>query len=629
MTKHPSVLFQPSGKTVDGSLGNVMDIARSIAVEIDAPCGGRETCGKCRVIVREGAEYLSPFKDAEGRFLSDSEIATGYRLSCCSSILKGGRVVLEVPPESQLGIQRLLAGGMEPDVTLSPVVTKAYLELPWPGAGDLRADTDRFLQVAGEKLGLNKVSIGYDVLKELPRVLREGDWKLTCVVKGGEVIDIESGDTKERIYGFAVDVGTTKIAGYLVDLLTGKVLTSISTLNPQMKHGGDVITRIAFASKAQQNLEELHKSVIDAVTNMISEACGKLDLKQSEIYDVVVVGNTAMHHFFFNIDPMSVGKSPYAAVVERPLNVRAKDLGLGVNKGACVHSPPNIAGFVGADAVADIIATEIHRAEELTLLIDIGTNVEIILGDRTGLQACSTPAGPALEGAEISCGMRAVEGAIESVWIDPKDMTVGYRTIGRDARPKGICGSGAVDAIAEMLKVRLISNSGEINRNGGMGRVRVQNGKREFVIALKDDTSIGKDIVITQEDVRQIQLAKAAVFTGVLMSMRHLGVKESDVKKVYVAGAFGTYLNPQSARNIGMYHDIPLEKIRFVGNAAGAGARALLKSSTLRDEARDLARRIKYFPIGDEPDFQNDFMNALYIPHKDLELFPSVKRLLG
>jgi uncharacterized 2Fe-2S/4Fe-4S cluster protein (DUF4445 family) len=315
-------------------------------------------------------------------------------------------------------------------------------------------------------------------------------------------------------------------------------------------------------------------------------------------------------------------------VVGRSLDVRARDLGLKVNGGAYVYSPPNVAGFVGADAVGDIVATEVYMAEELTLLVDIGTNVEIILGDKNQLQACSTPAGPALEGAEISFGMRAVAGAIESVWIDPKDMNVGYRTIGNES-PKGICGSGIVDAIAEMLKAGIMSGSGEIRKESQTPRLRIRNGTSEFLIADKEQTAIDKDIVVTQQDIRQIQLAKAAVYTGVLMSMKHLNVELSDIKKVNVAGAFGTYLNSQSARNIGMYHDIPLNKIRYVGNAAGAGARALVKSTALREVASKLSRDIRYFHLGNEPDFQKEFLNALYIPHRELERFPSVKRLLG
>ena len=621
-------MFEPSGKNVEGRLGNILEIAQAAEVEIDAPCGGRETCGKCRVIVRKGAESISAIRDSERRFLSDAEIEAGYRLSCCAYITNANELVLEVPPESQLGIQRLLVGGLEPTIPLSAIVRKLSLRVPKAEIKDLRADTERFFGAVNEHLGIATDSMAYETLKALPLALRESEWQITVAVRDKEVIAVEAGSTADRLYGFAVDIGTTKLAGYLVDLNTGRTLGTCSEVNPQVKQGGDVITRITYAMGKPRNLAELHEELIDAINHMISDVCRKLTISEHDIYDVVAVGNTAMHHFFFNINPKSVGFSPYTAVVGRSLDVRARDLGLKVNAGAYVHSPPNVAGFVGADAVADIIATEVYKAEELTLLVDIGTNVEIVLGNKNQLQACSTPAGPALEGAEISFGMRAVAGAIEAVWIDPKDMSVGYRTIGNQ-RPKGICGSGIVDAIAEMFKAGIISNSGEIRKELQTPRVRIQDRVAEFLIAEKEQTAIGKDIVVSQQDLRQIQLAKAAVYTGVLMSMKHLEVELGDIKKVYVAGAFGTYLNSQSARNIGMYHDLPLNRIRYVGNAAGAGARALLKSTALREVASKLAEDIRYFHLGNEPDFQKEFLNALYFPHRELERFPSVKRLLG
>jgi len=620
-------VFEPSGKNVEGRLGNILEIAQAAEVEIDAPCGGRETCGKCRVIVRKGTESISAIRDSERRFLSDAEIEAGYRLSCCAYITNANALVLEVPPESQLGIQRLLVGGLEPTIPLSVIVRKLSLRVPKAEIKDLRADTERFFAAVNEHLGIATDSIAYEALKALPLALRESEWQITVAVRDKEAIAVEAGSTADRLYGFAVDIGTTKLAGYLVDLNTGRTLGTCSEVNPQVKQGGDVITRITYAMGKPRNLAELHEVLIDAINHMISDVCSKLAMSEHDIYDVVAVGNTVMHHFFFNINPKSVGFSPYTAVVGRSLDVRARDLGLKVNAGAYVHSPPNVAGFVGADAVADIMATEVYKAEELTLLVDIGTNVEIVLGNKNQLQACSTPAGPALEGAEISFGMRAVAGAIETVWIDPKDMTVGFRTIGNQ-RPKGICGSGIVDAIAEMFKAGIISNSGEIRKELQTPRVRIPDGTAEFLIAEKEQTAIGKDIVVSQQDIRQIQLAKAAVYTGVLMSMKHLEVKLEDIKKVYVAGAFGTYLNSQSARNIGMYHDLPLNRIRYVGNAAGAGARALLKSTALREVASKLAKDIRYFHLGNEPDFQKEFLNALYFPHRELERFPSVKRLL-
>lgn len=621
-------MFEPSGKKVEGRVGNILEIAHAAEVEIDAPCGGRETCGKCRVIVRKGTESISAIRDSERRFLSDAEINAGYRLSCCTNITNANELVVEVPPESQLGIQRLLVGGLEPTIPLSAIVRKLLLRVPKAEVKDLRADTERFFAAVNERLGIATDSIEYEALKALPLALRESEWQITVAVRDKEAIAVEAGNTEKRLYGFAVDIGTTKLAGYLVDLNTGRTLGTCSEVNPQVKLGGDVITRITYAMGEPRNLTELHEVLVDAINHMISDVCRKLAVSEHDVYDVVAVGNTAMHHFFFNINPKSVGFSPYTAVVGRSLDVRARDLNIKVNAGAYVHSPPNVAGFVGADAVADIIATEVYKAEELTLLVDIGTNVEIVLGNKNQLQACSTPAGPALEGAEITFGMRAVSGAIETVWTDPKDMSVGYRTIGNE-RPKGICGSGIVDAIAEMFKAGIITSSGEIRKESQIPGVRIQDRKAEFLIAEKEQTAIDKDIVVSQQDIRQIQLAKAAVYTGVLMSMKHLEVELDDIKKVYVAGAFGTYLNAQSARNIGMYHDVPLNRIRYVGNAAGAGARALLKSTALREVASKLAKDIRYFHLGNEPDFQKEFLDALYFPHRDLERFPSVKRLLG
>jgi uncharacterized 2Fe-2S/4Fe-4S cluster protein (DUF4445 family) len=618
--------FQPSGKTSHLRQGSLLQIANAAEVPIDAPCGGRETCGKCRIIVRLGADCLSKLKDSEMRFLSDTEIQAGYRLSCCASATSSGRVVLEVPSESQLGLQRLIVGGLEPGVIVSPSVHKFCMKVPIPSLEDLRADTERILETAKEQLSIRLDSIVFSALKALPLALRKDIWKVTVVENNGEVIAVEPGDSTSRFYGLAVDIGTTKLAAYLVDLNTGRSIATSSRVNPQTKHGSDVITRICYAMQEPSQLHELHRILIVAINAMSSEICRKTGLSVDDIYDVVVVGNTAMHHLFFDIQPESIGLSPYTAVAGGPLNVRSNDLGLHVNAGSYVHSPPNIAGFVGADTVADILATNIHQAEELTLLIDIGTNVEIVMGNRTGLQACSTPAGPALEGAEITFGMRAVEGAIESIWIDPKDMSVGYRTIGKDSLPKGICGSGIIDGISEMLKAGIIQASGEFKTDPAIPKLRSRSGITEFIIVERKLSAIDRDIAITQRDIRQIQLAKAAVYTAVLLSTRRLGVKPIDIKKVYVAGAFGTYINSQSARNIGMYPDIPLDRFRYVGNAAGA--RALLKSSTLRATARTIAQTIKYFPLGNEPDFQIQFLDALYIPHKDLELFPSVKRVL-
>ncbi len=602
---------------------NLLKIANELGIDIDAPCGGREACGKCRIVVLSGQECLSPIKDSEIKFLSKDEIEYGYRLSCCVNIVKEGEIVLEIPAESLLGIQRILIKGLEPAIKLKPEVNKIFLRIKKPDLKDLRAHTERIAETLREK-GIKVNKFSYTVLLNLPEVVKNSNWEITLAIKNEEVIALEAYDEADKLFGIAFDIGTTKIVGYLVNLKDGNNLASYSLINPQISKGGDVITRISYAMKDKDKLEEMHQLLISAINEIVGKLCKKARLKREDILDMVVVGNTAMHHFFFNISPIPVGLSPYTAVVGREIEVKAKDLRIEINPEAYIYSPPNVAGFVGADAIADILASEIYKKDELSLLVDIGTNVEIICGNKDGLQACSTPAGPALEGAEITFGMRAVRGAIERVWINPEDMSVKYKVIGNE-KVKGICGSGIISAISEMLKVGLIDNTGKINYENN--RIKKVNNEYALVIAYKDETSIGKDVLITQQDIRKIQLAKAAVYTGITLSLRHLGLNFSDIKSMYVAGSFGNYIDPLSAKIIGMYPDIPLQNIKLLGNAAGTGARLLLKSSELKKEVKEIIKKTKYFLLGHEESFQKEFIDSLYLPHKDLDLFPTIKRL--
>jgi len=619
-----SIKFINLKKECEIKFDNLLKIANELGIDIDAPCGGRETCGKCRIIVLSGQEYLSPIKDSEIKFLSRDEIAHGYRLSCCVNIIKEGDIILEVPIESQLGIHRILIKGLEPPIKLKPKVNKVFLRIKKPDVKDLRAHTERIVDTLKEE-GIKVKNFSYTVLLSLPEVVKYSNWEVTLTIRDEEIIALEAHDNSDKLFGIAFDIGTTKIVGYLVNLKNGNNLASYSLVNPQIAKGGDVITRISYTMKDRDKLKEMHQLLISAINEIIEKLCKKAGLKNDDILDMVIVGNTAMHHFFFNISPIPVGLSPYTAVIGRELEIKAKDLGIKINPEAYIYSPPNIAGFVGADAIADILASEIYKKNELSLLVDIGTNVEIVCGNKDGLQVCSTPAGPALEGAEITFGMRAARGAIERVWIDPENMVVKYKVIGND-KVKGICGSGIISAIAEMLKVGLIDNTGKINNNNKI--IKKLNGEYALIVAYKDETSIGKDVVITQQDIRKIQLAKAAVYTGITLSLKHLGVKISEVKTLYVAGSFGNYIDPLSAKIIGMYPDLPLQNIKLLGNAAGAGARMLLKSSDLREEVKEIVKKTKYFLLGHEEEFQKEFINSLYLPHKDIDLFPTIKNIL-
>jgi len=622
------IIFQPEGKRAIANLNeNLLKIAQKAGIGIDSTCGGKGICGKCRVIVRLGNELLSSLSKFEEKHLSEEEIKKGYRLACQALIIKKGKIILEVPLESRIGYQRLLIKGIEKKVLLNPAISRIDLELKKPTLEDVKADVYRIFEKLKE-IGIEAKRIDYEALKKSPYSLREKNWKVSLVLwKNEEIIDIEPFNNLDSVYGFAIDIGSTKLAGYLLDLKSGKLLATSSAMNPQIPYGEDIISRITYVMDSEEKLQELHELLKNELNKLIEEACIKANITPNRIYEVVAVGNTAMHHIFLKIPPKYVSLSPYPAVVQNSLDFKARDLGIKINKGGYVHTLPCIAGFVGADAIADILSTEIHKSKSIAMTIDIGTNTEIIIGNEKRIVACSAASGPAFEGGHIKYGMRASSGAIEKVWIDPYSLEVKYKTI-NDEKPKGLCGSGIVDAIAEMLKSGIIDTKGKINVGLNSSRIKIKNGIPEFIIAWKNETSINEDISITQADIREIQLAKAAIFTGISILLKHLGISPDSLERIFLAGAFGTYLNPQSARILGLYPDVPLDRIKFVGNAAGSGARMALLSLNVRKEAEELVNRIEYIELANDPDFKNEFLKAMYFPHMEMERFPRVKKLL-
>jgi len=621
------IVFQPHGKRIEAAKGEtLLEAASNAGVNINSICGGEGLCGKCRVIVQEGGKNLSLPTEAEKRALSKEDLKNGFRLACQAKIKREGLIVIEVPPESQIDRQRLLLRGLEKRVKPQPMVRKLEIHLKEPSLLDVVADVDRLLEAVKSETG-SKVKMDYEAMRKVPHVLRRGEWRVSVVLWRNEEIISVNLDFSPNLYGFAVDIGTTKLAGYLVDLNTGRIMATASMMNPQIVYGEDVITRIKFASENEENLEVLNQSVIEGINNLINEACKKAGISQCKIYDMTVAGNTAMHHIFLGIPPNYVALMPYTAALQSAVDVKARELGIKINPGAYVHALPAIAGFVGGDAVADILATQIYRADEISMLIDIGTNTEIALGNVEQLVACSCASGPAFEGAHIKHGMRAISGAIEHVWIDPDTFEVGYKTI-EDERPRGLCGSGIIDAVAEMLKTGLIDSSGRFVTERDTPRLRRNGNSVEFVIAWKDETSVAHDIVVTQSDIREIQLAKAAIYTGASILMKHRKIQPNDIQKIYLAGAFGNYVDPQNAKIVGMYPDVPLERVEFVGNTAGSGARMTLLSADERERAEDLAKKIEYVELGADPNFQNEFLSATYLPHRESERFPSVMAML-
>jgi uncharacterized 2Fe-2S/4Fe-4S cluster protein (DUF4445 family) len=626
-TKKFRVVFQPEGKHVRvDSKSPLLSAAKAAGVDITAICGGLGKCGKCRVIIKSGGENLKPPTKVERSFLSDSEFSMGYRLAC--QVQVEGDLVVRVPEESRTGRQRLQIEGINVPVKLEPYIRKYFVSLPKPSLQDIRSDADRLLDALKKVYGLRDLVIEPSVLQSLPSVLREGGWGVTAVIWGGKIIiGVEPGDTSSRLFGCAFDIGTTKIAGYLLDLNNGLVLAVDSLVNPQTSYGEDVISRITYASRGINELRDLQRAVIEGINKILRRLIDKAGVEAREIYEMTVVGNTAMHHIFLGINPKYVALAPYPPVVKSSVDVRAKEIGVEINPNGNIHALPVIGGFVGADTVAVILATKLYERNDICMALDIGTNTEVVLGNKDMLLACSCASGPAFEGAHIKHGMRAASGAIEKVRINPETLEVEYEAID-SVKPSGICGSAIIDAIAEMLKAGIIDVNGAFNKKTNSPRIRLGGDGLEFVIAWGSETATGLDIVITQRDIREIQLAKAAVHTGCRLLMRKMGIMESDISALFIAGAFGTYINPESARIIGMYPEVPLSRVRAVGNAAGTGARMTLASKYMREKAEEISKMVKYIELGAEQEFQAEFFNSHFLPYADLSKYPETVNML-
>ncbi|MFX0089856.1 MAG: ASKHA domain-containing protein [Candidatus Hodarchaeota archaeon] len=621
MTLTKEVVFQPEGKHAEVEIGsNILESAKLAGVDLTSVCGGKGKCGKCKIIIKD-SERVSPITDVEKEILTSEELSTDYRLACRALIRDS--LTVRIPEESRTGKQRLQVEGIKTPVELGPLIGKYYVRLPKPTLKDPRSDLDRLMKELQEKHGIEGAMIEYDVVKDLALVLRDANWEVTVTVwNGKEIIDIEPGDTTKRCFGYAVDIGTTKLAGYLINLNTGRVEAVDSLMNPQIPYGEDVITRIAY-----EDHEELQHAIVGGINKILNDLCEKVGVNLREVYEMTAVGNTAMHHLFLNINPKHVALSPYTPVIREGVDVKAGKIGVKINPNGNIYALPVIAGFVGADNVAVILATEIYKRDELCLALDIGTNTEVVLGNKDWMLACSCASGPAFEGAHITHGMRAASGAIEKVSIDSETLEAKYKTID-NAKPRGICGSAIVDIPAELLKTGIIDINGTLGKDLDSPRLRKKEGVQEFVIARKEETTTGGDIVITQKDIREIQLAKAAMHTGATTLMKEAKVTEEDIDVVFIAGAFGSYIDPENARIIGMYPEISLKKVRIVGNAAGTGARMALASKAARKTAEKISKEIRYVELGNDPNFQSELMNSYFLPYADLSRYPRTSRLL-
>jgi len=628
--KNFQVIFLPSGRRGKIPQGEtVLEASRELGVGIESICGGKRSCGKCKIKCVQGD--LSPFTEEEGRLITESERTEGYRLGCAAQIL--GNAQIFVPEESRTQEQVVRKEASERSIELKPAIVPQFVELSPPSLHDPLGDFDRLQKALCEKYHLPKIRIDYPALLKLSRALRQGEWKVTVATwMGQEILDVKPG-REDNLYGIAIDVGTTTVAGYLCNLTTGQLVATQSMMNPQVVYGEDVLSRIAYALTHPDALEKVNRSIIDALNQLIGAVAQRTGLTSEDILELTIVGNTAMHHLLLKIDPQYLAVSPFTPVVHRSMDIKARDLGLKVHSSANVHILPVEAGFVGADNVGVLIAEEPYRQDAMVLIIDIGTNGELVMGNRKRLLSSSCATGPALEGAHIKFGMRAAPGAIERVSIDPNTLEVNFKTIGEknwqlgssSASAIGICGSGIIDLVAELFRNKIILQSGRFSEGIPSSRLRISDQGREFVVVWKDETSIGKDITITQQDIRNVQLAKGALYTGAKLMMKKLGVEKLD--KVILAGAFGTYISTEAAMILGMFPDCDLRNVYAVGNAAGDGARIALLNREKRAEADEIAQKVEYVELTIEKDFQKEFIDALSFPHAK-DPFPHLKGLL-
>lgn len=596
--------FEPVGRRGDcpASL-SLLDCARQLGVELVNLCGGIGTCGRCQVQILEGDLPSPSAKEIER--ISPEKLAAGYRLAC--KFIPQGSVKVRVPPDSLTTPQRTQVEGIESPVEPEPAVKGYPVSIPPASLDDLRADADRLVEALAIDYGIEIERIDLDALRKLSPLLRANQWQVQAMVREGELISISPPGT--RPLGMAVDLGTTKIAGYLLDLETGHTLASRGSMNPQIAYGEDVIARQDIAIGNETEAKKLSDLVIETLNDMAEGMCKEINAAPADIMEMVLVGNTAMHHLLLRLPVKQLAMAPYVPNVKQALDIKARDIGLRIAPGGYLHLLPNIAGYVGADHVAMVLATGVYKETERTVLaLDIGTNTEVCLAHNGTLTSLSCASGPAFEGAHITHGMRAAKGAIERVRIDDGQILI--QTIG-ETEPVGICGSGILDTLAELANAGIVEKSGKMKDHP---RVRGERATREFVLVSEEEQHDGRPaLTFTQKDVRELQLAKGAIRTGVDVLLDSQNITADDLDQVIIAGAFGTYIGVESAMTIGMLPRIPRERVEQVGNAAGMGAKLCLISTTQRRIAKEFAARIKYLELAIYPKFSSYFAKSMYV----------------
>ena len=652
--QNPLIVFTPSGKRGRFPIGTpVLQAARALGVDIDSVCGGRAICGRCQINIGEGefakhgitssATHVNETTQVEQRYDRIKGLPAGRRLSCQTQIR--GDLVVDVPPESQVHKQVVRKEADTRAIALDPATHLYFIEVEEPDMHKPSSDLERVYAALKAQWGIENLSCDIGLIASVQKVLRKGEWKITCAVfsrpaGGGNRLAAIWPGFHDKLFGLAIDVGSTTIAAHLTDLSSGAVAASAGLMNPQIRFGEDLMSRVSYVMMNPGGEKELTSAIRGALQQLAEEVAKQAGIALTDILEVVLVGNPVMHHLFLGIDPTELGGAPFALADGMALTFPAREMGFALNPGAYAYVLPCIAGHVGADAAGVALSEAPHESDEIMLCVDVGTNAEIILGSKKRLLACSSPTGPAFEGAQISCGQRAAPGAIERIRIDAATLEPRYKVIGCDrwsdepgfeeaiagTGVTGICGSGIIEAIAEMYLAGIISQDGLMDGSFAARTPRIEPFKRTFnyVIRQPTDESNQPLIRITQNDVRAIQMAKAALYAGVRLLMDKLGINEP--AKIRLAGAFGSHIDMKYAMILGLIPDCDLTRVQSAGNAAGTGARIALLNKAARDEIEHVVRRIEKIETAVEPLFQQHFVEAMAIPHKTAE-FVNLKKV--
>lgn len=633
--------FLPDQKSAEVEKGTtVLKAAHFAGAHINASCGGIGTCGQCKIFIEKG-DYLSKRSEK----LTEEEWEKGYRLACQTEVM--GNLIVRIPPESKL--DRTVLKRKEKDtgaesfgltakrLTIeevfdsSPFVVKKYIELSKPSIENNMSDLQRIIQALKKTYDYDHIEVDFKAIKYIPNTLRESDWKITVLLQEKEnnppkIIGLEAGDTRDKSYAVAIDIGTTTLYVQLLDLKSREVISEASDYNPQITYGEDVITRILYAIKGD-GLKILQEVLIKNLNRLIDEVVLEGNIDKKYISSIVTTGNTTMTHLLLGLNPKYIREAPYVPVANFFPFLRAKNLGFDVPEHTVLYAMPNIASYVGGDIVAGVVACGIHLTSELVLFIDVGTNGEIVLGNQEWMVTASCSAGPAFEGGGVKYGMRATRGAIDNVEINEKTYEPTYHTIG-NLKPKGICGSGMIIVIAELFTKGIINPDGKFNRSLSTNRIREGDSGYEYVLAWKEETQTGVDIVITEVDIDNIIRTKGAIYAGCSVLLKSVGLDFENIDRFIIAGGFGSFINIEKAITIGLLPDIPIEKFMYVGNSSLAGARICSFSKDKLIEAEKCANMMTNFELSTYPSFMEEYVAALFLPHTDVNKFPKVMGMI-